>query len=277
MSGAEPRSVPAPLTSLRAEVLAALRGVIFDVDDTLTRDGVLEAEAYAALHELAEAGLVLAAVTGRPLGWADVYAQQWPVAFSVGENGAGWASRHGGSFRIGYADDDLTRRRQRATLERIAARVAREMPHVRPAADQEARRCDLAFDVGEEATLGPTERAALVALIEAEGARATTSSVHCHAVPGAWDKARGARTAAAAVLGGELPAEHGRWLFVGDSGNDAAAFAAFSPSVGVANVVDHLPRLASRPAYVTRNDRGRGFAELARAILAARDRAGGAA
>ncbi|MEO0325655.1 MAG: HAD hydrolase family protein, partial [Myxococcota bacterium] len=183
MSGGHAPGNPAPLATLPGEVLASLRGVVFDVDDTLTRDGVLEAEAYAALHALADAGLVLAAVTGRPLGWADVYAQQWPVAFSVGENGAGWATRHGGYFRVGYVDGEAKREAQRERLRRIARRVARELPQVRPAADQPARRCDLAFDVGEEVELDEATRAALVALIEGEGARSTTSSVHCHAVP----------------------------------------------------------------------------------------------
>ncbi|MEO0324194.1 MAG: HAD family hydrolase, partial [Myxococcota bacterium] len=84
----------------------------------------------------------------------------------------------------------------------------------------------------------------------------------------------GAAAAAAAVLGVDLAAERGRWLFVGDSGNDAAAFAAFAPSVGVANVAAHLDRLAARPGYVTAADRGLGFAELAGAIL--RARSGGA-
>ncbi|MEM1414987.1 MAG: HAD-IIB family hydrolase [Myxococcota bacterium] len=259
-----------PLEELPTTTLNALRGVIFDVDDTLTREGVLEAEAFAAMHALAEAGLVLAAVTGRPLGWADVYAQQWPVAFSVGENGAGWATRRGGRFRVGYADDEGTRAAQRGTLERIRARVARELPNVRTASDQPARRCDLAFDVGEEVRLGEAGRAALVAIIEAEGARSTTSSVHCHAVPGLWDKARGAAAAARAVLGVALGEERGRWLFVGDSGNDAAAFAAFETSVGVANVRASLEALPIPPAYVTEADRGLGFAELAARILDAR-------
>ena len=264
------KPAPAPLGRLAPEVLAGLRGVVFDVDDTLTRDGILEAEAFAALHALHEAGLTLAAVTGRPLGWSDVYAQQWPVAFAVGENGAGWGTRKGGTFRVGYAYGDAERARQRVLLDRIAARVRREMPQVRPAKDQGARRCDLAFDVGEEVKLPEPERQALVALIEAEGAQATTSSVHCHAVPGAWDKATGAAAAAKDVLDVDLRAEHGRWLFVGDSGNDAAAFAAFSPSVGVANVAAHLHRLAAWPGYVTQADRGRGFAELAGRVVAAR-------
>ena len=56
-----------------------------------------------------------------------------------------------------------------------------------------------------------------------------------------------------------------QWLFVGDSGNDAAAFDAFAFSIGVANVRDH--DLAVRPRFVTQADRGQGFAEVARHLL----------
>ncbi|HBQ16036.1 MAG TPA: HAD family hydrolase, partial [Myxococcales bacterium] len=60
-----------PLAQLPRELAASLRGVIFDVDDTLTTRGRLTAEAYGALTALHDAGLSLIAVTGRPLGWTD--------------------------------------------------------------------------------------------------------------------------------------------------------------------------------------------------------------
>jgi hypothetical protein len=72
-----------PLSDLPAEVLAELRGVLTDIDDTLTRDGAIEAEALAALHALSRAGLPVIAVTGRPVGWSEPFAMQWPVAAIV--------------------------------------------------------------------------------------------------------------------------------------------------------------------------------------------------
>jgi len=39
--------------------------------------------AYAALFDLARAGLRLIAVTGRPLGFAEVAARMWPIAAAV--------------------------------------------------------------------------------------------------------------------------------------------------------------------------------------------------
>lgn len=257
-----------PLVELADAKLAGLVGLVFDVDDTVTRDGRLEADAFVAMWRLREAGVQLVAVTGRPLGWVDVIARHWPVSFAVGENGAGWVSVRGAKVTEGYFDDEEARRRQRQLLERIEREVAASFDDVRLANDQRARRCDLAFDVGESVRLPASRVEQLVALIEAVGARSSVSSVHAHAIPGEWDKDIGVDHAATALFGSALDRE--RWLFVGDSGNDAAAFAGFPLSVGVANVMDHLEHLPSAPSFVTEADRGRGFRELADRVLAAR-------
>jgi len=57
---------------------------------------------------------------------------------------------------------------------------------------------------------------------------------------------------------------------VGDSTNDQAMFQAMPLTVGVANIARFLPQLQAFPGYVTRAERGDGFAELASALLAAR-------
>lgn len=246
--------------------VSGVEGIVFDVDDTLTRGGVLEREAFDALWSLRERGLGALAVTGRPLGWSDAIASTWPVSGAVGENGAGWAFRRGGTIEIEEQDAPEARLAQRASLDRILDAVRKALPDVVLASDQPARRRDLAFDVGERASLDPRRVAALVTLIEGEGARALVSSVHAHAIPGAWDKARGA-VSAARSLGIDEARLRSRWIFVGDSGNDAAAFAFFERTVGVANVAAHLARLPVPPRYVTPTDRGRGFAELVRHVL----------
>ncbi len=250
---------------LEPAALAGIRGVAFDIDDTLTTHGRLTGAAYAALERLASAGVRLAAVTGRPLGWADAFAASWPIELAVGENGAGWARREGSSLALGYFDDAPTRAAQRARLEAFEAHVRARMPELRLASDQPARRCDLAFDVGEAERLAPESIAALVAEIERADLRATVSSVHAHAVPGAWDKAAGLVRA----LGEPAARVQAEWLFIGDSGNDAAAFSFFARTVGVANVREHLARLPDPPRWVTEGARGEGFAELADAVLEA--------
>jgi hypothetical protein len=69
-----------PLSRLERDEARSLEGLLFDLDDTLLDHGLLSVEAYSALHRLSGAGLRLLAVTGRPAGWGDVLARQWPVA-----------------------------------------------------------------------------------------------------------------------------------------------------------------------------------------------------
>ena len=52
----------------RARRLAPVRVVATDVDGTLTRDGALDPEVVRVIAALAEAGLVVVPVSGRPAG-----------------------------------------------------------------------------------------------------------------------------------------------------------------------------------------------------------------
>jgi HAD superfamily hydrolase (TIGR01484 family) len=260
---------------LAPEVCRSLAGVVFDVDDTLTDHGQLTDVAYDALWALARGGLDLVAVTGRPLGWCDVLARQWPIAAAVGENGGGWifprtAQGQKTTIEEGYFDDAMTRAEQRQRLSALERTALGAIRGLRLASDHRLRRVDLAFDVAEEAPLDGVALERLLALIAAAGARSLVSSVHAHAYLGAHDKASGAARAIADALGRDLAAERGRWLFVGDSGNDAAAFAYFPVSAAVGNVRAHLARLPVPPVFVAAQERGHGFAEIAAVVLARR-------
>lgn len=259
-----------PIADLDPRSARDLSGVVFDVDDTLTRDGRVEAPAFEALWRMKEHGLRLLAVTGRPLGFAEVMARTWPVDAAVGENGAGFVqvSEHG--LQLGYYAEDALRAEHAQLLRELRVQVAEQLPFAQLADDNWARRCDVAWDVAERAQLSPEQIGSLRALIESSGARCLVSSVHAHAVPGSYDKATGAVLALKAVLGVELAAEKERWLFVGDSGNDAAAFSFFPLSAGVSNVRAYLGSLPTPPRYVSVTDRGRGFAEIAARVLQAR-------
>lgn len=262
-----------PLAELDAKLARGVRGVVFDIDDTVTREGRLELAAFQAMHRLDEAGVHLVAVTGRPLGWMEVIVRHWPLALGVAENGAGWIWRNAaGRWREGYQDPPRVRKGYGTLFERVCWRVAERLPDVTVAADQNARRCDLAFDIGETARLEPEEVDELVETIESAGAVSRVSTVHAHAQPGTWDKADGVRRGLSEALGLPVQSEEAvaAWVFVGDSANDAAAFESFPLSVGVANVRDALDRLPVPPAYVTEADRGAGFAEVADALLSGR-------
>ena len=76
------------IQTLDPERLKRLRGVFTDIDDTLTDHGKLGFEAYRSLWQLRQAGLLVIPITGRPAGWCDLIARQWPVSAVIGENGA---------------------------------------------------------------------------------------------------------------------------------------------------------------------------------------------
>ncbi len=55
--------------------------------------------------------------------------------------------------------------------------------------------------------------------------------------------------------------------FSGDSPNDEPMFAYFPNSFAVANIQNFLAQIKSKPTFVTRERGGRGFTEIAEAIL----------
>ena len=255
------------IEELASATAKRLIGFVFDVDDTLTRSGRLEEAAYSALWRLRDAGLLLIAVTGRPLGFAEILARMWPIDVAVGENGAGYIRVTEAGLQRGFYAPDLIRLEHEQRLTGIQQRVARQAPFAKVTDDSWARRCDATWDVGERVRLTAAQIAQLRAIIESEGARCVVSSVHAHAMVGEYDKARGAVQAARETLGYDIATERERWLFVGDSGNDSAAFEYFPESAAVANVAPFLQQFHVPPRYVSRGDRGVGFAEIAALVL----------
>jgi HAD superfamily hydrolase (TIGR01484 family) len=250
-----------------------LRGIFCDVDDTLTHAGTLVPAAYEAIARATAAGLRVVAVTGRPAGWAEVFACTWPIAGAIAENGAFAVRRaeagKGAVERMTWDDAD-TCHAQGARLRALADAILRDIPGARLADDQWLRRCDVAFDIGETQKLPPATVDAIGARIRDAGARCITSSVHAHAFFGDHDKAVMCARAALAWWQVDLDVTRDDWLFVGDSPNDQACFAYFPVAAGVANVRRYLDRLAPPPAYVADAEGGEGFAEIVSFLLAAR-------
>jgi HAD superfamily hydrolase (TIGR01484 family) len=251
-----------------------LRGVFLDIDDTLTTQGRLTAPAYAALEILAAAGLLTVPITGRPAGWCDHIARMWPVAAVVGENGAFY-------FRYDHAErrmhkrflaSDGERRGARLRLQELRETILAEVPGSAVASDQHYRETDLAIDFCEDvARLPESAVARIVALFEKAGATAKVSSIHVNGWFGAYDKLGMTKILMRECFGIDLDADKTRFVFVGDSPNDAPMFAYFPHSVGVANIKDFQTQLSAEPTYVCKARYGAGFTELAEAILAARD------
>ena len=262
---------PAPLTLWPAQARSRIGGVLTDIDDTLTTNGAITPDALDALHRLRAAGLPVLAITGRPAGWSEAFALAWPVDAIVAENGAValWRGADGELCRDHLQDAD-TRATNFARLQTTAQRVLRELPQTRLATDSPGRETDIAIDHSEFAHLGEADIAQVVALMRSEGLNATVSSIHINGWIGDHDKLAGARWTVRTRLGRDLDAELDRWVYVGDSTNDARMFGHFPHSVGVANVARFWDALAHKPRFVARGERGAGFTEVVDAVLGAR-------
>jgi HAD superfamily hydrolase (TIGR01484 family) len=259
-----------PLSALPGPICSGIRGVLTDIDDTLSTHGKITALAYAAMERLHDAGLMVIAVTGRPAGWCDHIARMWPVDAVVGENGALYMRYDARARKLTtcFATPQQERRSQREQLATIATKILREVPGCAVASDQLYRESDLAIDFCEDVARLPAESVAhIVALMHAAGLTAKVSSIHVNGWFGSYDKLTMTRKMLAEEFGIDLGATRERFVFVGDSPNDASMFQYFPYSVGVANVREFGDCVGNPPKYVTARESGAGFAELADFLL----------
>ena len=269
-----PWARPRPLAELSCESLAAVLGLMTDIDDTLTAGGQLEAAAGDALMRLAAAGLPVVAITGRPLGWSQAFLQASPGAGTlraiVAENGAVALLPGADGLRLEYAQDALTRQHNARRLQLLLARIVAEVPGAQPARDSPGRVTDIAIDHSEFTHLPRPAIDQVVALMRQEGMTATVSSIHINGWFGEHNKWSGALWMARRLFGCNLACQIERWLYVGDSTNDQVMFMQFPLAVGVANLMHFEAQLRVWPSYITQAERGAGFSEVADALLAAR-------
>lgn len=247
------------LQKIPNELWHDIRVVGFDIDDTITTDGRITADAYEALWDLKNAGFRLLAVTGRPAGWCDMIARTWPVDGVLGENGALFYRRQGRHVHR----QDLGRPPAPGQIDELAESLLARFPHMRLASDQFCRRFDLAIDFAEE--VGPfpeAEAQELAAAFAEHGAKAKVSSIHVNGWFGEWDKASGL----VQVLRNHFDTGVHQLAYLGDSPNDGPLFAIAALSVGVANIRE-FSVLPEPPTYVTEAARGAGFSEFTKLLL----------
>jgi hypothetical protein len=263
-----------PLRAWPAAARSGIVGVLTDIDDTLTTEGAVTPDALQALADLAGAKLHVVPITGRPVGWSEPFARTWPVDAIVAENGAVALTHASPSapLRKLYMQDQAVRAANYARMQQVAQRIVREVPGATISRDSGGRETDIAIDHSEFAHLTQAEITRVVALMRSEGMNATVSSIHVNGWYGDHNKLVGARWAVRELLHRDLDAELDRWVYVGDSTNDVLMFEHFPHSIGVANIRRFEDQLAFKPRYVTEGERGAGFAEVARAILAVRPR-----
>jgi len=259
------------LAKLGAEEARGLSGIVFDLDDTLLDHGALEEAAYGALFRLRESGLRLVACTGRPSGWGEIAARMWPIDVAVVENGAlAWVrddvAAGAGRVRVLGETSLASHRARRADLLALADELVARFPDAALADDNDARVTDVTIDVGEHRRVSADDVATMRAVARDRGLFTFASSVHVHLTRDGNDKASGTIAALVSRFSDDATAARSRYAFIGDSGNDAAAFAAFETTFGVANVRRYVGAMSVPPKYVATAKMGLGFASIAARI-----------
>jgi HAD superfamily hydrolase (TIGR01484 family) len=262
---------PRPIAELPRATAADIRYILFDIDDTITENGLLPECSYSALWALRRAGVLAVPVTGRPAGWCDLIARQWPVAGVVGENGAFAFYMEGDRLQRLFHPATPSPDSSREALARIGERAIEAVPGLRLAKDQPYRLFDIALDFAEEPPVLPLEDALRVkAICEASGARAKVSSIHVNAWFGDYDKLSMSELFLSRILGWDPIVSSRGTVFFGDSPNDEPMFRRFELSCGVANLRRFTAILEFPPAYITEKPYGAGFAEACEYILSCR-------
>ena len=258
-----------PILTLSVREASRLRGVAFDLDDTLLDHGRLREATYSALFRLRENGLSLYGVTGRPAGWAEVLARVFPVEAVGSENGAVVCARRGERVVTIDSVDAATRRERDERLARLLERFRERFDDFEPADDVRARISDRTFDIGEYRNVPPERVESARAFLQEHGARSFVSSVHLHVTFDHADKASGAVRLLAEDSGLDATAVRYAFAYLGDSENDASCFAAFELAVGVSNL---RGRPTLRPRYLTSQPMGAGVVEAAEVIVSRRQK-----
>ena len=256
---------PQPLAGFSATTLKGIKAVFFDIDDTFSTDGKIEAEAYSALWRLHELKLLIIPVTGRPAGWCDFIARMWPVTAVVGENGAFSAQMKGGRLKKTYLESASVRVANAHKLKKLSLRLKRAFPQAHWASDQAFREFDLAIDYCEDVKpWKDSEVERLLDFCHRAGAQAKLSSIHVNAWYGRYDK----WSCVKKILKAYGLKDLNQVVYLGDSPNDEPFFERLPLTVGVANVEKFLARMTYGPTYIAPSAGGAGFAEFVSNLVA---------
>jgi HAD superfamily hydrolase (TIGR01484 family) len=259
-----------PIAKMPPTVKKSIQYVLSDIDDTLTSHGRLPAVVFAAMERLKQANIRTIPITGRPAGWCDHITRMWPVDGVVGENGAFYFyyDERKRKMQRRYFKSDEQRKIDRQKLESLKIKILKEIPGCRVSADQAYREADLAIDYCEDITPLPMEDVErIVRIFEAAGARAKISSIHVNGWFGEYDKLTMTRVLFEEVFNVNLENAVENVIFIGDSPNDVPMFRFFRHSVGVANILQFKDKITHKPAWVTQQEGGYGFAEMVDRLL----------
>ena len=259
-----------PLDQIPDTLCQSLRGIFSDIDDTITTNGMLGAEAYSAIENISKRGIDFIPITGRPAGWCDMIARFWPVRGVIGENGAFFFSydRKKKKMIRRYIQSEKERLEGLKKLEIIKQNVLKQVTGSAVASDQFSRISDLAIDFCEDVPELPIEAVKKIEEIFVEsGATAKISSIHVNGWFGDYNKLEMTRIFTKEILDIDLDLNKDKFVFCGDSPNDEPLFQYFPNSCGVANVKGFKSEMIHLPKYVSDLKGGKGFVEICKKLL----------
>ena len=245
-----------PLSEMRGPV----RALFSDIDGTMTTGDRIEPATYAALEQLAEAGVPLIMVTGRPAGFSHGVHEDDRRARGGRRERRVTFIREGRKLTKLYGVPQASLPEWRRRMHDVAVEVMAAIPGARLSTDSKYREVDLAIDWNEEASLSKEDAELAVTKIRKAGFTAVRSSVHVNFGPPHFDKLSACMTVVRQVLGGDAN-DLSPYVFVGDALNDAPMFGGFPTSVGVANIKQWWDELEWKPAYLTERPEGGGLRE----------------
>jgi HAD superfamily hydrolase (TIGR01484 family) len=264
----EPENGPENAMVLTQFKNSGIEYLFTDIDDTITDQGQLHADAYQALWDLSQNGVSVVPVTGRPAGWCEMIARFWPVQGVIGENGAFYFRYHQKKMQRHFLVGEAERLINRKKLDQIAIEILKQVPGTAIASDQFCRLMDLAIDFCEDVpALKDSDVQKIVKIFEKHGATAKVSSIHVNAWFGEYDKLSMCQIFADKELGFQLSEQQDKIAFSGDSPNDEPMFAFFKNSFAVANIKKFASQLKHQPHFVAASEGGKGFVEIAAALM----------
>lgn len=259
-----------PVSDIPDQLCADLEFLFTDIDDTITKDGMMPYKTLQNMYQLQKSGIKVVLVTGGPAGWCDYFARMWPVSGVIGENGA---------FYFSFNHDEKKMLRKflitekeienfKLNLNKLERRVLAEVQECRISVDQIFRLTDLAIDIGRDGEV-PSENVLqkLYSIIDEEGVRHKTSSVHINCWCGNYDKLSCLKVFMDDFSSVEEGEKYSNILYVGDAPNDEPIFAGIKNTVAVANIKRYVSKLTNKPTYITSGESADGFNELVEILL----------
>lgn len=242
--------------------------VLTDIDDTLTNEGQLSAQAYQSLWDLKNQDIAVIPVTGRPAGWCELIARMWPVSGVVGENGA---------FYFAYRNKQMVRRfdqgldqlkQNSSRLDAIKLEILNCVPQAQVSSDQFCRMFDLAIDICEDIEpLNQNQIQTILDIFKKHGATAKLSSIHINGWFGNFNKVTGSLMLLSDLFKIDPETAANTVYFIGDSPNDEPMWKFFNNSYAVGNIRKFLSNLEHKPQHVMNLDGGLGFVEFANLVI----------